>query len=1186
MQSEQLLTSIDASCSAHSHATFAILLYLPLDPTHAPTPAPLISPGQPSGSPMESCPRPVLPHAVQAPSDTFPADSSCLVPLRGMPDSLQHAIHHSLRDSQHDTKAIGRDLTTFTATDTSQNPSLHPVDSLEPSGPHPPIATLPVLPGAPHPPSNQPHGQVLLPMLSSISDHQTCPRLSRSPDKPIKPLAELQQDAAETEPNVTANTDAMLPSSSKKPAEQPSSRPGGKEQVGEGQLTKGQLRERQLRGSELTGHKLADKAEQQQQRTVIDSEQQLQQATPRWSSDTSGSPKNDLAAQPASLVMEAMPVSPSPQQSADPASTVASPQKSRQAVVLNPGPTSPDSTVIRAGDAMANSGILRQSSTLRQVWPCTDKPPTQGKGPEAGKGSLDPAASLSKLKLPEAAASSPAASKGATTTRNLDDATATNPLPSEPAEQPLDTRAPVSTKGASTAADASQLLADSHEAGGTLPKEQPHTLSQAPAQAQLVSQALVQSGTQSMPRQKKRIYRQPSAATAEASPEAKRLKQEVQVKSEPPSPGPQQQQQPPQQQQAKDPTAAQPRKVREPIRHPEQPIDLPPSAVQNIFRSIQKLRLQGSSSPLTSQHMDLMTHLLPLLQLRVLSKYASEVLPHGNVVKFFSLTMDAMSRRSSDTKWLTQRESSAKAYRLCDAAVSLCGRLEARGMLPVKTIPTKTPQLVPPELQAAYVLCIGGYCGCLSRREFADQLMVGLLGQVCIFLEEHKASEADCKTAVVNLKAAGGSPGKVQERLRQSSATHSKPQRAQHATRASDPRQLDIKTVVRRCLDGMMRLKRVHEGPIDDRSTDLLQKQDCLWQLKIVSYFSCNLRATANASAFLTSVCKYNRNEKQNSKLDWLRHTGQQLHHQTQSALSQAHKAGILARGKDLPAKIAVLPKNLHYAAACYAIGAKSPDSSSDHAAAAVEDFVRFAQGLIHKVDPAAVPNFSRPKPDSASQSAAHSASRAAPQSPRDKKHDKAAGRHSNQCSPAAGAHSAPTDPRTRPPSQPPHPHAPGPQHSRSSGRDQQHKPHQGNYPRHCKYFYRIEGACTNSNCDHYHGSHQEYVAYMTHCGLVPYSLKFASDVGRDKWIVDAAVDGLNDMILSQQLLRGSFGQCELRPLAFLQDPSGEHARLQLQVSLSETAEQVTCCMLFGRLFLVCMKHASRWPTGGSSSVP
>lgn len=1107
---------------------------------------------------MESHPCRSPPHALHGPSPTFQAPPSWFVPVL---HSLQHIIHHSLGELHHGNIVIGRDSTPLSAVVTSHHADTSP----GPSGPHQPLATLPRLPHVPHQSFSQ--LQVDQP-VSSTSGHQTLPQRSTPPANPTQPL----EETAELEPKVTANTDAVLQSCSAKPAREIGGWAGEEKQlrVGqlreghltEGQRTKGQLRAGQLVGaSEVKDHKSAGKAEQQhqqQQQTVVGSKQQLQQPSAsmhgphRWSPDTSDPPPKESAAQPAPLVTEATLVGPSPQQPTAPAGTVLPPRQPRQVVSPNPRQASPDSAVTRAGHAVANSDpcTLRQSSTLGQVEPCIAEPPSRGKRPEAEKGTSGPAASQPQLKLPEAAPSSPAASAGAATMRNSDDVTAADPLSCKPAEQPLkSTRALASTKGASPAADASQLPSDPHAAEETLPKKQAQPLSEAPAHIQSPTSSPVQDVTHSAPRQRKRIYRQPSAATAEASPEAKRLKQEVQVKSEPPSPGPQQQLL---RQQAKDTTAAQPRKVREPIRHPEQPIALPPSALQNIFNSIQKLRLQGNALQLTSQHTDLMTHLPPLLQLRVWSKYASEVLPQGNVVAFFSLTVDAMSRRSRDIKWLTQRESTAKVYRLCDAAVSLCGRLEACGALPVKTIPTKTPQMVPLELQAAYVLCVGGYVGSLSRREFADQLMVGLLGQVCIMLLELKASESDYKTAELNFKAAGGSPGKVQERLRQLSATRSEPQRAQHATRASEPRQLDIGMVVKGCLDGMMRLKHIHAGLIDDRSMDLLQKQDSLWQLRIVSFFSCNLRPTANASAFLTTVCKLNRDDKRNNKIDWLRHTGQLLHQQTQSALGQAHKAGILAKGKDLPAKIVVLPKDLHHAAACYAIAAKSPDSSSDPAAAAVEDFVKFAQGLIREVDPAAVPNHRKPTPESASQSAVHSASHAASQPPRNDKHDKSAGRHSNQRSPAAGTQSAPKDPRTCPPSQAPHRYASASQHPDSSGREQQHRPHQRSHPPHCKYFYRIEGNCTNSNCDYHHGSHQEYVAYMQQCGLVPYSLKFASKVGRDKWIVDAAVDILNDMILSQQLPRGSFSECDLRPLAFLQDPSGEHAQLQLQVSLAD----------------------------------
>ena len=1089
---------------------------------------------------MERQPGLALPQPLQGLSDLSPATPSWVVPIDTMPDSLRHIMHHSLGDPRHGDKVTSRDSTPLS--DPAQSASPH--GSPGQSGLHLPLATLPRLPPAPHQPSRQ--GEP--PVLSSSCSHQTPSQLSTSPEDPSQPPTELQQEAAELKPNVRANTDAMLQSWSTKAAEQPNRWPATEE------IRDGQHREGQFRGtSEFKDHKSAGKAEQQQQ-TVIGSQQQLKQPSASrhglhtWSSGTSDSPINDCAAQPTSLVTEAMLVTSSPQMPAESASTIAPPPKPRQTVLPNPRQTSPDSAAW-ASNAMAepDSRTLKQSSTVGQVWPGIDEPPTRGKRSEAEKGSSDPAASQlkpSKSKLPEATPSSPAASERPAIIRNSDASTAAYPLPSKPAEIRPDstaTGASAFTGEASTAAGASQLPADAHGGGATLPHKQAQTPSQPPAQKHPPSKVPAQAAT---PRQKKRIYGQQSAAAeAEASPGVKRLKQEVQVKSGPPPPGPQQQpQQPQHRQQAKDTTASQPQKVRELIRHPEQPIDLPASAVQNIFRSIHKLRLQ-----LTGQYMDLMTHLPPLLQLRALSKYASEVLPHGNVVTFFTLTVDAMSRRSRDVQWLTQRESTAKAYRLCDAAVSLCGRLEDCGVLPVKTIPIKTPQLMPLELQAAYILCIAGHVGSLSRKEFADQLMMGLLGQVCIMLEEHKASEADRKTAESNLKAAGGSPAKVQERLRQLSATRNEAQRAQHATRASEPRQLDIGIVVKGCLDGMKRLKRIHEGAVDDRSMDYLQSQESLWQLRIISFFSCNLRATANASAFLTSVCKHNRDNKRNNKIDWLRCTSQHLDHLTQSAIRQAHKAGIFARGKDMPAKIAVLPKDLHYAALCYAIGAKTPDSSSDHAA--VEGFVRFAQGLIHEIDPAAVPNYRRPTPESTPQSASYTASHAASQPPRDDKHGKPASRHSNQRSPAAVTHAAPTDPRTRPPSQLPHPHAAPSQHpAGSSGRDQQHRPHQSNYPRHCKYFYRIEGGCTNRNCEYYHGSHQEYVAYMTHCGLVPYSLKFASDVGRDRWIVDAAVDGLNDMILSQQLPRGSFGECELRPLAFLQDPSGEHARLQLQV--------------------------------------
>lgn len=920
----------------------------------------------------------------------------------------------------------------------------------------------------------------------------------------------------------------------------------------------------------------AEQQLQQQQQATLSSKQELQQAAAslqRRSLDRSDSLHDNSAAQPVSAPTEGMQVSPKAEHTTGSANAVASPE---QAAL--PSPTQslssiatprPDLTSTCASDATASSdsiALLQGGQSQPGLGTPEPEPLSRGKRPELEESlsALDASAfhlMSGKPKQQGPPPSSPAAPKDGTTLGQSGKFIAAEALLGKPAG-PLGSRAATASAAARRAlppAAAAQLAVEEHAEGA--PPE---------SHAQTASQEDGQGATQSKPKQRKRVYRQSSAGAAaaeEEAPEPKRpkpaapaLQQQVQVKPAPSIPAPQPQQQP---------KEAKPTKVREPIRHPEQPIDLPPSAVQNIYRSIRKLRLQGHgqhSSQLSNQHLDLLNPLPPLVQLRVLSKYASEVLPDGNVVKFFSLTVEAMRSRR-DVKWLSQRDETATAYRLCDAAASLYGRLGDCGELPVKSVPTMTPQMVPLELQAAYILCIGGYIGSLSRREFADQLLMGLLGQVCITMHDHKASAADLKTAELNLKAAGASIAKLHQRLKQSSAPGVEPQRAQQATQGSK-----IGGVVQACFGGLVRLNRLKHGFADDRSMNFLQSQGPLWQLRIVSYFGCHLRRPAtNASAFLTTVCRNNRDDRSASKLDWLRCIAGHVHPQTQSLLDQAYRAGILPRDKHIPGKIAALPTDLHFAAACFVVGAQSSDPScnskaaaagpSHHATSAVEDFVRFAQGLIHEADPAAVPDYKRARSESASRSASRGASRAASQPPRNDQGDRTAARRGGQQpGAAAGALPTPADPRARPPSQAPDPQ-PSSSHQQGSGLRQAHASHTGSsWPRHCRYFYRMDGGCLNRQCDHYHGSHQEYVAYMVHCGLVPYSLKFASDVGRDKWIADAAVDGLNDMIVSQQLPRDSFSEGDLRPLAFLQDPNGDPARMQLQVGLLH--DSFFCCRL------------------------
>lgn len=1190
LQDDQQPEPVAPACTAYSHPIYAlILLYTPPDPPQAPISVPL-RPSDPLPSSLtENYPRPLLPNAPQATSDAFQLTPSWVWPLNSMSEGLQQIIHASLHYSCRTTNATGRRLTPASAVDVSQGAPLHPDAAPPPSHPLPSNATP--LETQQHQAFLQPHGQQGPPAPDSPKGPLKAPHISLSHDH----LSQAgTKPAADRDPAQDSTVQAGRQSAE---AEEPLR---GRQLRGKGEALPAGQAEQQLEQQ--------CQQQQQQQPATFSSKQQLHQdasSLHRPSLVRREAQHDNSGGQLAFTAAEGKQGSPQAQQGNKAAGAAAVSQNPRQtaAASLTEGLSDiatprPDPTAASPSGAIAktDSEAVRPALPGGQARPGskTPEPPSRGKRPEAEEGieHVDPSAShllLGKPKMQKPTPSSPAAPTGATALRPPGTSAAARGLPGKPTAQRLNSRAatPTAATGeASTLAAAPQLPAEDRAQGASPPERQAQTAAQAPAQA---------AATQSKPQQRKRVYRQSlSAAAEEAAPQAKRSKQaaaqvQVQVQSEasPPAPQPQQQQR----QQSQETKAAPPRKVREPIRHPEQPIDLPPSAVQNIYRSIRKLRLQGNgqhSPQLSSQHMDLMKHLPPLLQLRVLSKYASEVLPHGNVVKFFTLTVEAMARRR-DVKWLTQRDETDTAYRLCDAAASLYGRLGDSGELPAKTVPTKTPQMVPLELQAAYILCIGGYTGSLSRREFADQLLVGLLGQVCITMQELKASASDVKTAELNLKAAAGSLAKVHERLKQSAAPRGESQRAQHATGGAKPAPLDIGGVVQTCFAGLTRLNRPKDGFVDDRSMNFLQTQGPLWQLRIVSFFACHLRRpSSNASAFLTTICKHNRNDSFASKLDWLRSVTAHLDPQTQSMLDQTYKAGMLPREKQVPAKIAVLPRDLHYAAACYAVGVQTSDPSckteadaaslSNPTTAAVDDFVRFAQGLIHEADPAALPHYTRS--ESASRSASRGASRAGSQPPKNDQVDRTAARHNSQQGAAAGTHPAPADPRARPQTQPPNPQASASRQP-GSGVHQTHVSHVGSWPRHCKYFYRMDGGCMNRQCDYYHGSHQEYVAYMVHCGLVPYSLKFASEVGRDKWIADAAVDGLNDMILSQQLPRGSFSECDLRPLAFLQDPSGDQARMQLRVrtaslplfalsgvlslaSCDEQDMQLRCCCLWG----------------------
>ncbi len=723
-----------------------------------------------------------------------------------------------------------------------------------------------------------------------------------------------------------------------------------------------------------------------------------------------------------------------------------------------------------------------------------------------------------------------------------------------------------------------------------------------------VSEAATGAASASKQKQK-RTDRQLDAGAQEA-PGPKRAKNDSQAKAataEQPAQHQQQQQQQ-QQQQAKPRSESQGR-VRRTVRYsvpkpdpptarqsPSHSVDLPPCTLDSIFRSIRKLHLLGSGDrgreQLSKYHMGLLTPLLPLVQLRVLSKYATEVMPHGNVVKFFTKTIEVMGGRSHETWWLVWREK--RSYRLFEPAADLCEQLEDCGLLPEGAVPTVTPQLLPFELQAPFVLCLGGYTGSLPLADFAKDLLQALLSQVVLMLHKFCSTADDCKAAQANLELAGGSLSKVMSSVPAAAASQRSPSHDRHAQQAQQVQQaqhapktgvkphtvppanhvpLSIQRVACAVFEGLVRISRLKDNNFDQQSYNFLQKQPPLWQLRIISQFAECYNGGANSSAFLTSICKQNRNLLYREDYAWLTQHGRraagnspELVSSAQALLDDACEADAFLKGCIDPAILAVLPSQLHCIAVCYAISTAGTDRST-HSNDSAETFVAYAWDLICECDPKAdirdrVQPSSRPR--------SQSVARAASQPPRNGSLDREASR-GRSAVPAAAADQpsdanqdplGPSDPHRRHPSipaiAPPTRQGSHIQPSRSPHQAQALGPQSHGPPRHCLYFFSAKG-CRTQKCPFYHGLHQEYVAYTATTGLVPYGLKFVSNVGRDKWIVDEAVDCLNKLMLTQQLPQGSFSEHDLRPLAFLEDPNGDHAKLQLQVDFQNCCSSCGC---------------------------
>lgn len=659
-------------------------------------------------------------------------------------------------------------------------------------------------------------------------------------------------------------------------------------------------------------------------------------------------------------------------------------------------------------------------------------------------------------------------------------------------------------------------------------------------------------------------------------------------------------------------------------RQPDVRCDLPSQTMHNIYDSLKQLGLlqnQWRKGELTRQHIYELDCHAPLVQLHTLAQYGSKFEPRGDPVKFLDICTNNMVKLHANTTWLAHRlYNLGFQYKLSPDALSLQQRLVALRMLPKDAVPELAAQVLPVELQPAYVLALGGYQGNRLPR-FAQTLLHSILWQVCWTLHQCPSSSQNFKVALNKYELATGRPfklatdpaGKAKDPQKpnrssagtdtatalatagttgasaaqtakhgntgkrkhspipipgsaaataaaaslaeqtQTAVSHRSPdgrsssvtdKPTQHCSQADSVKlkkpkksvQLSIGQVADTAFKGLVKLGKMQADSLDELSLDFLRKQSHLWQLRILSLFSQRVRM-GRASAFLTSLCKANRIEAGQGDLRWAQ-PAEQIENYALGLLHLACRAGLVSKDLGSTDVFKAIPADLHSVAVCYAIGSCSgasgvtaqQHSSTSHAlqkatgqaSSALHTFVQYTQQLME--------------------------------------------REGLNCPPFAPPQATrPTRPHTAPPASAQYPSYPSlqaqnsfPSFDRPSSLHQTSRPHQQqahnnleDYDKPCPDYYRATGSCDKQDCPYLHGSHDEYVAYVQRLGLIPYGLKFHSQVGRDRWVADAAVDVLNDMMKRNIISRGSFSGRDLQPLAFLDDPvNGNHAQLQLQVSL------------------------------------
>lgn len=398
----------------------------------------------------------------------------------------------------------------------------------------------------------------------------------------------------------------------------------------------------------------------------------------------------------------------------------------------------------------------------------------------------------------------------------------------------------------------------------------------------------------------------------------------------------------------------------------------------SIFSGMEHLGLLPSSKhasqALPASQLEGLQALGFLTQLRFASLFAISYQKVCTVSQHFHLTMAALQQKPETTSWLIHRCGPPAKRTLCRESQELYDQLSADTEWPDNARADLIAQVIPADLQPAYILSLAGYAGADPLAVYAADVMQ------CILQAAHQAAQ-DSPTAQLaqrvtrdSLEQATTGTSTQSEGLKLplqftpvagrsasmspvsscsfsgSSSTGSPESKPSRHTQPHAPDKIDMNRVLNRVENALIRL-RLLPTYLPKASVSRLQKVSFFHQLLVLSRFCATVEPRQDVPCCLMRLCKsaVRRHMMKDCLHDVLPYSSDRPMKELTNLAWTVHVFETRQSQHQAEAALLALPQQLQCVAACYAIGTFMVSRDDEEALLTVQHGVAQMQDLFQQ---------------------------------------------------------------------------------------------------------------------------------------------------------------------------------------------------------------------------------------------